>query len=87
MAEVGKFLVKDTFNITHRGIVLLGQILEGDICKGNHISINQDTQFKILGLDFPRSQSIPLQLGLSIGNVIQKADLEAIKNQILIITD
>jgi len=87
MPEVAKFLVNDIFTLTGRGVVLSGQILEGNILIGNYIIADQDNKFQILGADYPRSQYTTLQLALFIGNVIQKADLNGTKNQILIITD
>ena len=87
MPEVAKFLVNDIFTLTGRGVVLSGQILEGNILIGNYIIADQDNKFQILGADYPRSEYLLPQLGLFIGNVVQKADLNGIKSQILIIVD
>jgi glycerol-3-phosphate responsive antiterminator len=49
---VSLFKIYDVFVISHQNIlVLVGQILEGDVCKGMNINISNYSKYEILGVD------------------------------------
>ena len=64
MERKALFTIHDTFNITGRGLVIAGQIEEGDISVGNVLEfvLNGATkQFAIKGIDILRRNSLQQQ--------------------------
>jgi|GEM_PF-6447424 len=51
MKIVGQFLIQDSFSLTKLGLVILGQLIEGSIHKGNHITINTGSGFATLAIN------------------------------------
>ena len=72
MNKVGVFKIKDSFQITGRGLVALGHLIEGTVKVGQRISLQVDGQIfllKISGVEFgkPKENQEPF-LGLRISN-------------------
>jgi len=44
MQRVGKFRIKDSFKLTGRGLVVLGDFLEGKVKIGDYLPFNTGTQ-------------------------------------------
>lgn len=54
MTRVGTFKIENSFNVSGRGIVAIGQLIEGMPKVGTYISINisdQDELIKIIGIE------------------------------------
>jgi hypothetical protein len=55
MIKSGIFKIETSFNITGRGIVVVGQLLEGRLLIGSYISVNitgEDEMVKIIGVEW-----------------------------------
>lgn len=54
MTKIGKFYIEDVFELTGRGIVLAGRIIDGIISKGNQVEFNIENKFlrrEIIGIE------------------------------------
>jgi len=88
---MAKFKINKTFNLTNRGSVIAGEIVEGEINSGYMIRFETDgqiTELKIKSVEFllvkHGHEQVALMLGL-INNSITKA-LEKMVDEIVYIT-
>ena len=54
MNTIGKFKIKDSFTVTGRGLIAIGEIIEGRVKPGCYTTINiglKDVSVKIAGVD------------------------------------
>ena len=86
--EMAKFKISGVFEITNRGYVLLGEILEGEIASGGLIHFDSNTTLKIKSIEAVRDSHNPSNLGLIVG-VIDKIILDQLRGltgQIILIS-
>lgn len=85
---MGEFMISDVFKITGRGVILAGQILEGEINKGDSIKLTETNKdYLITAVDFINGSN---SKGANVGLVIYSSEwgiekLLAIKPQKAII--
>jgi selenocysteine-specific translation elongation factor len=83
-----RFKINDVFEITGRGCVLLGEILEGEISVGQFMHLDSDKSIEILSIESVRSKNSNAEIALMLGliDATAKAKLKKLIGKIVSIS-
>ena len=88
---IAQFLFEDKFNLTGRGLVIMGQIVSGELSSGNSIYLVQNGDYKaikITAIDFGHGPTRYHFVGLHVDeDTIPLPDFDELKGTIVNIID
>jgi hypothetical protein len=64
---MAKFKISDVFEITNRGYVLSGEIVDGEIAAGKSIHIGLKESININSVEYVNFKNVKSEIGLMIG--------------------